>query len=74
MELACHHIVLPDTGREGDAVRRGRGRNLLVMWLHEKGMHKITMGSIGYAFEQRTVALDVDLIPSDVWDLERLPL
>jgi len=74
MELAGHHIVLPNTGRERDTVRRGRGRNLLVMWLHEKGMHKITMGSVGYALEQRTVALDVDLIPSDVWDLKRLPL
>lgn len=74
MELARHHIVLPDTGRKGDVIRRGRGCNLLVPWIHKKGMHKIAMGPVGYAFEHRTVALDVDLIPAHVWNLENLVL
>ena len=70
MELTGHDIVLPYGRDEWSAVDGCRGCDHRINRLDEVGMNKIPVRTRDDIRKQWTRPLDVDLVPSHMWDLQ----
>ena len=71
MELGGVDVFAPDRRGEGDSVLGSGGDNGVVGWLRVEAVDEVEIGALGDALVEGAIrAGDLDLVPTDLGDLE----